>query len=178
VSRRPDEVDLWFEQHLGVRPLWRGQQTRGFLSRVETLQLPSGQRVVVKIRRLQERIWGCTDAQRLLAASGFPVPAVLAGPARLGLLVATAEPYIASGQIVSGGDRLASAHAAALAELVRCSPRPEQVRSLQPPPAWVWWDHDGVDVWPPVMTAGMISTLTRRRDGCEISRSALVLGFG
>lgn len=29
-----------------------------------------------------------------------------------------------------------------------------------------------------VMTAGMISTLTRRRDGCEISRSALVLGFG
>jgi hypothetical protein len=56
--------------------------------------------------------------------------------------------------LVDGGEQLTLGpdsprlFAESLAELLRVVPSVSAVASLEPPPAWVWWDHGGRRVWP------------------------------
>jgi hypothetical protein len=86
--------------------------------------------------------------QHRLFDSGYPCPRPLAGPAPLEGYEATAESYLAGGAILPQSGRSAQPFAAALAELVRLAPRPGQVPSLAPAPAWAAWNHDQGELWP------------------------------
>jgi hypothetical protein len=86
--------------------------------------------------------------QRRLFDSGFSCPRPLAGPASLGQYEATAESYITGGAVLPDSGRAAQPFAAALAQLVRLAPRPEQVPSLEPAPAWTAWNHNQGGLWP------------------------------
>jgi len=111
-------------------------------------RLADGREVVVRVRPAAPRIAACTEVQRRLFETGYPCPEPLAGPALLGANEATAESYIAGAVMLPDSGRAAEPFAAALAELVRLAPRPEQVPSLAPAPAWTAWNHDQGGLWP------------------------------
>jgi hypothetical protein len=145
----PEPIARWCQQQLGT-PIEELFPPRNHLSQVIGVRLDDGREIVIKSRPDQPRIAACTDVQRHLAALGYPCPHVLAGPAAIGPLVATAETHVPGGEILTSGDRLAERYATALAELVRLAPAAETMRArLDPPPTWVWWDHDEVGIWAP-----------------------------
>ena len=135
------------------------------LSRVLGLVLRDGRRVVLKVRRAQDRLHGCVAVQRHLWRTGLPCPEPLAGPGPLvgrvgpsaaerlpGIAVhhwvASAEAYLPGGQLLPDACQHPARFATALALLVRLAPAPRAVPSLAPPPPWVGWAHDGAGVWP------------------------------
>lgn len=118
------------------------------LSTVTGLRLSNGREVVVKARPPVERIRGCVQVQRHLWDAGFPCPEPLAGPHQLGGLSATSEVYVPGGALLEPGPDSPQLFAKALATLVRLAPAPATVATLDPPPAWVGWDHGQSGVWP------------------------------
>jgi hypothetical protein len=70
------------------------------------------------------------------------------GPRLLLGQATTAETLADGGEQLAPGPDSPRLFAASLAELLRLVPAVSAVPSLQPPPAWVRWDHDGQGVWP------------------------------
>src|SRR5215472_6838467 len=137
----------WCEAHLGS-PAESELFRTGHLARVTGTRLANGREVVVKVRPAAPRIAACSEVHRRLFDSGYPCPQPLAGPAPLGEYEATAESYIAGGGVLPGSGRAAQPFAAALAQLVHLAPRPGQVSSLAPAPAWAAWNHGQGRLWP------------------------------
>jgi hypothetical protein len=137
----------WCEAHLGS-PAQSELFRTGHLTRVIGTRLADGREVVVRVRSAAPRIAACTEVQRRLSDSGYPCPRPLAGPAPLDEYEATAESYIAGGAVLPDSGRAAQPFAATLAQLVHLAPRPEQVPSLAPAPAWAAWNHDQGELWP------------------------------
>ena len=144
-----DAVSLaaWCEEQLGSRPESELFRT-GHLTLVIGTRLADGREVVVRVRPASPRIAACTVVQRRVFGSGYPCPQPLAGPALLGEYEATAESYIPGGSVLPDSGRIAQPFAAALAQLVRQAPRPEQAPSLAPAPAWAAWNHGQGGLWP------------------------------
>lgn len=139
-------VVQWCVSALGSEPV-RELFRRAHLSDVIGLELRDGRRVVVKVRAASARLEAVAAVQRQVHDRGFPCPAVLAGPAPLGDLVATAEEYVAPrGQ--PPDPTPAEPVARLLARLVRTTPPPETARALEPAPPWVGWDRPGRELWP------------------------------
>ena len=142
-----DQLDAWCRRWLGAGPvqvLFEDQH----LSVVRGLQLANGRRVVVKARPPEVRIAACMQVQRQLWQAGFPCPELLAGPAPLGTLVATAEAYHPGGTLLLPGPDAPRLYATALASLVARGPSPDTLPPLAPSPAWVAWDHERPSIWP------------------------------
>jgi hypothetical protein len=137
----------WCEVQLGC-PAEIELFRTGHLTRVIGTRLADGREVVVRVRPAAQRIAACTEVQRLLFVSGYPCPEPLAGPAPLGEHEATAESCLAGGAVLPDSARAAQPFAAALARLVQMAPRPEQVPSLAPAPAWAAWNHNQGGLWP------------------------------
>ena len=137
----------WCEVHLGS-PAQRELFRTGHLTRVIGTRLADGREVVVRVRPAAPRIAACTEVQRRLFDSGYPCPQPLAGPAPLEEYEATAESYIAGGATLPDSGRTAQPFAITLAQLVHLAPRPEQVPSLAPAPAWAAWNHGQGGLWP------------------------------
>src|SRR5262245_13936951 len=117
-SLAPDELAAWCRWGLGAEPtdvLFEA----GHLSTVIGIRLADRREVVVKARPAPERINACVQVQRHLWRSGFPCPEPLAGPAPLGELAATAEVYVAGGELLEAGPDSPQRFAELLAELVR-----------------------------------------------------------
>jgi Phosphotransferase enzyme family len=137
----------WCTVHLGS-PAESELFRTGHLTRVIGTRLADGREVVVRVRPAAPRIAACTEVQHRVFDSGYPCPQPLAGPALLGDYEATAESYISGGVILPDSGRSAQPFAAALAQLVHLAPRPDQVPSLAPAPAWAAWDHSQRGLWP------------------------------
>lgn len=137
----------WCELHLGS-PASSELFRSGHLARVIGTRLADGREVVVRIRPAAPRIAACSQVQRHLFDTGYPCPQPLAGPAPLGAYEATAESYIAGGQMLPDSGRAAQPFAAALAQLVRVAGRPVSVSSLAPAPPWTAWNHTEGGLWP------------------------------
>jgi Phosphotransferase enzyme family len=137
----------WCEVHLGS-PAQSELFRTGHLTRVIGTQLADGREVVVRVRPAAPRIAACTEVQRRLFDSGYRCPQPLAGPAPLDEYEATAESYIAGGATLPDSGRTAQPFAITLAQLVHLAPRPEQVPSLAPAPAWAAWNHSQGGLWP------------------------------
>jgi hypothetical protein len=140
-------VAAWCEVHLGS-PAESELFRTGHLTRVIGTRLADGREVVVRIRPAAPRIAACSEVQGRLFDSGYPCPQPLAGPAALDEYEATAESYIPGGTMLPDSGRTAQPFAAALARLVHLAPRPGQVPSLAPAPAWTAWNHDQGGLWP------------------------------
>lgn len=137
----------WCEVHLGS-PAQSELFRTGHLACVIGTRLADGREVVVRVRPAARRIAACTQVQGRLFESGYRCPQPLAGPAPLDAFEATAESYIAGGAILPDSGRSARPFASALARLVQLAPRPRDVPSLAPAPAWAAWNHDQGELWP------------------------------
>jgi hypothetical protein len=149
VSARFDPLALsrWCRRRLASEP----EQVlfeAGYLSQVVGLRLANGADIVVKVRPWQERLTGCGQVQHGLSVGGFPAPALLVPPERLGQLGVTAEALVHGGTLLANERDSAVRFAEALALLVRAAPDPATVSTLGPSPAWVGWDHEGEELWP------------------------------
>ncbi|NUP47793.1 MAG: phosphotransferase [Catenulispora sp.] len=154
----------WCERHLGSPPAEELFAT-GNLAKVYGLRLGDGREVVVKVRPAEERLTGCAAVQRHLWQAGFPCPEPLAGPLplsppsphpdqsspQLPVPAVSAEALLTGGRPfpASAGPERAQAFAALLARFIAVAPHPSQVPDLDPPPAWIHWDHGLPGLWPP-----------------------------
>ncbi len=135
------------ERNLGSRPmaeLWR----RAHLSTVSALELVDGRRVVVKIRPFADRLIGCSQTHRLMWSAGLPCPAPLGEPVRIDGQVVTVESLVEDGVAFKVAPSRSARSAAELARFVSIAPAVGEVSSLDPPPPWVWWNHDQGVIWP------------------------------
>jgi hypothetical protein len=143
----PDALRAWCVQ-------WLGSQfedvlfQRRHLSAVVGLRLADGRDVVIKARPPAARLAGCHAVHAHVSGAGFPCPRPLVGPRPLMGLTATAEAFIDGGEQLVPGPDSPGLFAEALAELLRVVPAVSAVPSLEPAPAWVWWDHSGRGAWP------------------------------
>jgi hypothetical protein len=180
-------LSTWCDEHLGAHPrrvLFRS----GNLSQVVATELADGRRVVIKARPFDPRIVGCIAVQAHLARAGFPCPAPLTVPTRVGGLTVTAETLVPGGsQLPPGGG--AEPFAALLARLIRSAPDPAAVPVLTPSPPWTGWDHPGTRLWPDrddrghdlnrIQGPGWIDDAARCiRERLNVSATAVVIGHG
>lgn len=185
----PDHLTRWCTEHLGSPPTTEIFSS-GHLSAVRGLRLADGREVVVKIRPDSSRIAACVQIQHRLFESGYPCPRPLTGPTPFDGDVATAEEYVAGGAPLPSGDDPTPAFAEAFARLIRSAPRPSEVSTLDPPPSWVAWNHQGNGLWPSPdedpdidldQTAGpaWINEVARRaRERLRAGGSEAVIGHG
>jgi hypothetical protein len=140
-------LTTWCEVHLGS-PAQSELFRTGHLTRVIGTRLADGREIVVRVRPAAPRIAACTEVQRRLFDSGYPCPQPLAGPAPLDEYEATAESHVAGGATLPDSGRTGQPFAITLARLVHLAPRPEQMPSLAPAPAWAAWNHGQGGLWP------------------------------
>jgi hypothetical protein len=131
----------WCDEYL-ASPVMGELFRSGHLASVIGARLADGREVVVKVRPAALRTAACAEVQRCLFESGYPCPQPLTGPTPLDGYEATAESYVPGEATLPDSGRAAQPFAAALAQLVDLAPRPEQVPSLAPAPAWTAWNHD------------------------------------
>jgi Phosphotransferase enzyme family len=143
----PPELDEWCARWLGSPPQSDLFASVG-MSRVLGLRLVDGRDVVLKVRRAEARLYGCAAAHRHLWQAGYPCSELLVGPVPIGDDLATAERYVPGGVQLEPTVETAEQYAWALAELIRLSPPPFAVPSLEPPPPWAWWNYAGACIWP------------------------------
>lgn len=151
VSRRaavdPSRLARWCADHLGSPPA-EELFSSGHLSAVLGLRLVDGREVVIKVRPASTRIAACVEVQRRLFEAGYPCPRPLTGAVPFGGDVATAESYVRGGSELPGADDVAALFAQAFARLIQLAPSPAEVASLEPPPSWADWNHNGEGLWP------------------------------
>jgi len=176
----------WCTRTLGARPA-RTLFEAGWQSAVVGLHLEDGREVVVKIRLPEERLAACHLVHRHAHAHGFPCPEPLVAPTPIARYLATAERYDpAGGELPPSSDRTERI-AALLARLVRTMPPLSAVPSLQPPPAWAWWNHLARGNWPPAAEGHidlnahtepgwLVETATRVRTRLRASTLPSVIG--
>jgi hypothetical protein len=143
-----DALAAWCQGHFGVgveQVLFES----GYLSAVTGLRLEDGREVVVKARPFLQRLGSCFRIQKHARAAGFACPEPLVAPSPAGELVLSAEAYVPGGTQLPEVPERPRLFAEALAELVGVCSTFAQPFSLEPPPAWVWWDHDLPGLWPP-----------------------------
>lgn len=137
----------WCLEQLGSSPvaeIFRASH----LSVVVGLKLADGREVVVKVRPLQHRLFGCFEVQRHLFDSGFPCPEPLLNPTPLGSWCASAERLVAGGYASPPSARDPMPFASPLAQVIRiATPLAAQV-DLEPKPSWNRWDHAERGIWP------------------------------
>jgi hypothetical protein len=121
----------------------------GYSAQVTGLMLADGRGVVIKVRPWQDRLVGCTAAQRALFAAGYPAPEPIIGPLRDQSVAVSAEVLVGGGSQLGSDQGQAAAFASALAALVRHAPGTQVVGSLSPSPPWVGWDWPDERLWPP-----------------------------
>ena len=124
---------------------------------VRGLRLADGREVVVKIRPPSPRLAACVEVQRRLFEAGYPCPEPLTAPTPLNHAptapttnpteVATAEVFVGGGAELPRSDP-SRAFAEAFARLIDVAPRSDEVGTLDPPPSWADWNHDGDGLWP------------------------------
>ena len=139
-------ISAWCQGALGAglnRVLFRRQH----LSQVVAVELADGRQVVVKARLFEERHAGCIAVQSALAEAGFPCPAPVGHPGRIGRYAVTAETLIPDGDLLSPTSG-SKPFAALLAQLIEAAPAAGSVPSLWPSPPWTGWDHPGARLWP------------------------------
>jgi Ser/Thr protein kinase RdoA (MazF antagonist) len=139
-------ISAWCQGALGAgfdRVLFRRQH----LSQVVAVELADGRQVVVKARPFEERLAGCVAVQAALAEAGFPCPAPVGHPGRIGRLAVTAETMIPDVDGLSPA-RGSEPFAALLAQFIARAPAVDSVPSLSPSPPWTGWDHLGARLWP------------------------------
>lgn len=136
----------WAEQAVKGRVTQVLFQT-GNLSTVFGLRLHDGREVVLKARPAAVRHVACTAVQRHLHEAGYRCPLPLA-VTTLGDHDLTIETHVPGGSQLALDDAAPGRFAAALAQLVLLAPRLAQVPSLEPPPPWAAWDHQGDALWP------------------------------
>lgn len=141
------QLTEWCKRWLGSAPV-RHLFARAHLSSVVGVELSDGRQGVVKIRPEAARIAGCVAVQRHLFATGFPCPEPLGGPAPFGSGIATAEGYLAGGEHLTADAAATPLFAELLARLVTSAPPLGSLPTLEPPPPWVGWSHDGPGTWP------------------------------
>jgi Phosphotransferase enzyme family len=150
-SRRPavdmDALAAWCLRWLGARPMAELFET-GYLSAVTGMHLADGREVVVKVRRNEPRLAGCTVVHRALWTAGFPCAEPLVDVQPLNGYAATAERLMPDVAGPPPDGKLAALSAAALARLVELAPDPGSVPSLAPSPSYVGWDHAEPGLWP------------------------------
>jgi hypothetical protein len=142
-----DDLAAWCRRWLGSSPVEILFES-GYLSAVVGVRLADGRVVVVKAREPAARLAACIQVQRHLYAAGFPCPEPLAGPAPLGTLLATAEEYRPGGEPHAPTPEAPRLYAEALAAAVALAPPVAALPTLEPPPSWVFWDHDQPGIWP------------------------------
>jgi hypothetical protein len=140
-------VTAWCEELLGSLPAGRLFET-GHLSAVVGLELDDGRNVVVKARRIIERLEACARVHAHLWDSGYPCPRPLAGLAVRDGLAVSAEAYVPAGEPPSRADAPRMC-APPLARLVALAPPLTALPSLAPSPAWVAWQDETGALWPP-----------------------------
>jgi hypothetical protein len=143
----PGRLARWCRQHLGSPPADEVFRS-GYLSAVIGLRLADGRQVVVKVRPDSPRIAACVDVQRRMFQAGYPCPRPLTGAVAFGGDVATAEAHVPGGAMLPSADHAAGAFAEAFARLIRLTPRPAEVSTLDPAPSWAAWNHAGDGLWP------------------------------
>ena len=143
----PDVLAHWCLRQLGSPPadeIFRS----GHLSAVVGLRLADNREVVIKIRPHSPRIAACVDVQQRMFQAGYPCPQPLTGVIPFGDNVATAEAYVPGDAALPSADHAAVLFAEAFALLIRLAPRPDEVATLEPVPAWADWNHGGTGLWP------------------------------
>lgn len=132
-------LDAWSQQRLGSA-LAAVRFRAGRIDAVWGVELADRRAVVIKAHRVPvdlDATRAAGDAQRVLAAAGFPCPTPLAGPEEVGGRVLTAETLLA-GETPDGLDpahrRLLAQGLARHVDLLRG--RPDLVRRAGPGPSW------------------------------------------
>ena len=182
------DLDRWCRLHLGARVEEEVFRV-GHLSTVIGVRLSSGRSVVVKIRGPTPRLAACAAVQRVLHLRGFPCPEPLVDNEAFGELVASAEVMVPGGEPFPASGRSPIPFAAALADLVRLAPSPNEVGPLEPAPPWTAPDHEAAELWPwpddcdvdlnAVGGPGWIDEAGRAaRDRLRLSAGELVVGHG
>ncbi|GAB2610785.1 hypothetical protein GCM10027168_49610 [Streptomyces capparidis] len=124
--------------------LWRWAH----LSTVLGVELADRRRVVVKVRPFAERLIGCCRTHRLMWSAGLPCAEPLGEPFRADGRIMTVETLVDDGDSLDVAPRDSARSAAALARFVSTAPAVDAAGPLDPPPPWVWWDHDQGRLWP------------------------------
>jgi Phosphotransferase enzyme family len=137
----------WCVEHLGSPPVAEIFRS-GYLSVVLGLRLADERAVVVKVRPHSPRIAGCVEVQHRMFQAGYPCPQPLTGATAFGDDIATAETYVPGGALLPSAEHAARAFAEAFALLIRLTPRPAEVSTLDPAPSWAAWNHAGDGLWP------------------------------
>ncbi|HEY2312879.1 MAG TPA: hypothetical protein VGH96_04650 [Streptosporangiaceae bacterium] len=143
----PPEIATWCAKALGAAPVTL-LLTAGHLSRVYGVELADGRAVAIKVRADDDRVAACWAVQCHLADAGFPVPQPLAGPARVGSALVTAEILIQGASSVAPTAATVPAFAGLLARFVQLARTSASCGSLSPAPPWVGWDHGERGTWP------------------------------
>jgi hypothetical protein len=176
----------WCARVLRARPE-RTLFEAGWQSAVVGLHLDDGRDVVVKIRLAEARLDGCFRVHRYVHKQGFPCPEPLVAPTPLDSYFATVERYAADGDDLPAAPDRTERFAAALARLMTIMPGIVQVPSLDPPPAWAWWNHGSRGTWPPAAEGHvdlndhpdppwLVETVTRARTRLRMSSLPTVVG--
>jgi hypothetical protein len=142
-----EDLSAWCRLHLGSE-ISKVLFCTGHLSTVVGVELTSSRRVVVKLRAAAPRLLGCAVVHRRAFEQGFPCPEPLVDLAPMGSLVASAEEMTTGGAIFPVSPRAPAPFATALVRLVNLAPKPTEVPSLDPPPAWTSPDFARSDLWP------------------------------
>jgi hypothetical protein len=152
----PAWLSPWCRAHLGSIPV-EVLHSSAHMSEVFGLRLADGRSVAVKSRPDQSgREATCVEAQRFLAASGFPAAAPLTGVTVDEGRAVHAEEWRPGGRLLRGDDpATARLFAGLLARLVTLAEdievggsAPGAVEPPLPNPEWTRWDHPGPGIWP------------------------------
>src|SRR5215469_492198 len=141
------EVAQWCFATLGS-PVSEVFFEAGHLGQVYGMELADGRRVAVKVRPAAERVFACWAVQEHLFAADFPCPRPIAGPARIGSTLITAEEFIDSAAAEAPTAQTLPRYAELLCRLVRSAPPHEACGDLSPAPPWIGWDHTEPGTWP------------------------------
>ncbi|MCA1711580.1 MAG: hypothetical protein LC789_08085 [Actinobacteria bacterium] len=139
-------LDGWCVRHLGSATA-HVSRTMGYFSDVVAVTLLDGRLVIVKVRAEHPRVTGSFAVHEYAFRQGFPCPEPLVAPAPFDTgRVATAEAHVGPGT----GTQATARQSAALfaAPLKTTAAAPGAGSDLNPPPAWVHWDHDQAGTWP------------------------------
>jgi hypothetical protein len=184
-SWRP-HLTAWCQRVLHARPE-RTIFEAGWQSAVIGLHLEDGRDVVVKIRLPEARLDACYRVHRHVYTHGFPCPEPLVPPTPFDRYLATVERYAANGEGLPASPDRTEKFAAVLARLTRTMPHVVDVPSLEPPPAWAWWNHGSRGLWPPAAEGHvdlndhpeppwLAETVTRARTRLRMSGLPSVVG--
>ena len=142
-----ESLSRWCELYLGAR-LDAVLFETGFSTRVLGVRLRDSNEVVLKLRPYANRLLGAGAVHEYLWDAGFPCPQLLVRPMPLGQLWISAEAIVRGGHVLTDDEDAPEVYASALADLVARAPSADRMPELNPPPAWLHWNHPEFGLWP------------------------------